>query len=109
MVEIDPKHGASDGPSDDAVNTANYKYDLELNAQGRIIGGEWFTGKCHPDFLWTPPPNARAISLAEPQATGTWEPGQALPASWRSAGVSAASDGMPLAKIVEALIRLAGG
>ncbi|HEX7841428.1 MAG TPA: hypothetical protein VF469_28340 [Kofleriaceae bacterium] len=109
MVETDPKHRTSDGPSDDAVNTAIYKYDLELNAQGRIIGGEWFTGKCHPDFLWTPPPNARAISLAEPEATGTWEAGQALPQSWRSAGVSAASDGMPLAKIVEALVRLANG
>lgn len=107
MVETDPAQRDSDGPSADAVNTAIYKYDLELNNEGRIIGGEWFTGKCHPDFLWTPPPNARAISPAEPMATGTWDAGQALPQSWRSAGVSAASGGMPLAKIVEALIRLA--
>lgn len=109
MVETDPTQRYSDGPSEDAVNTVIYKYDLELNTDDRIIGGEWFTGKSHPDFLWTPPLNTRAISPAEPMATGTWDAGQALPKSWRSAGVSAASDGMPLAKIVEGLIRFANG
>jgi hypothetical protein len=107
MVEVDPKHRRSDGPSSDEVNTVIYKYDVEIDAAGRIIGGEWFTGKDHPDFLWTPPPGARAISPAEAMATGTWEPGQALPDSWRRAGTSAAGRGMPLAKIVEALIGLA--
>jgi hypothetical protein len=107
MVETTPAQHSSDGPSLDAVNTAIYKYDLELNAAGRIIGGEWFTGKCHPDFLWTPPRGARAISPAEPMASGAWEPGQALPESWSHAGMAAAARGMPLAKIVEALIRLA--
>jgi transglutaminase elicitor len=109
MVETEPVHRDRDVPSDDAVNTVIYKYDLELNPANRIIGGEWFTGKSHPDFLWTPPPSARAISPAEQMATGTWDADQALPRSWRSAGVSAARDGMPLAKIVEALIRLANG
>lgn len=109
MVETDPEQRDSDAPANDAVNTAIYKYDLELDGEGRILGGEWFTGKCHPDFLWTPPADARAISPAEPHATGTWEAGQALPQSWRKAGVSAASRGMPLAKIVEALIRLSNG
>jgi hypothetical protein len=107
MVETDPEHRKSDEPSLDAVNTAMYKYDLELDAADKIIGGEWFTGKAHPDFLWTPPPGARAISPAEAMATGTWEPGKALPDSWRRAGMSAAGRGMPLAKIVEALIRFA--
>ena len=107
MVEIDPKHRRSDRPSSDDVNTAIYKYDVELDAAGKIIGGEWFTGKGHPDFLWTPPPGARAISPAEAMATGTWEPGQALPDSWGRAGRSAAARGMPLAKIVEALIGFA--
>lgn len=109
IVENQPEQRASDGPSDDAANTAIYKYDLELNGDGRIIGGEWFTGKCHPDFLWTPPPDARAISPVEPMATGAWEAGQALPQSWRRAGIAAARRGMPLAKIVEALVRLSSG
>lgn len=107
MVETAPEQRDSDGPNYDAVNTVIYKYDLELNADGRIIGGEWFTGKCHPDFLWTPPQNARATSPADQQATGSWEANQVLPQSWRRAGISAASRGMPLAKVVETLIRLA--
>jgi hypothetical protein len=107
MVEVDPKHRRNDRPSSDEVNTTIYKYDVELDATGRIIGGEWFTGKTHPDFLWTPAPGARAVSPAEAMATGTWEPGQALPDSWRRAGMSAAAGGMPLAKIVEALIGFA--
>jgi hypothetical protein len=107
MVETQPDQSDRDRPSDDLANRVVYKYDLELNAEHHIIGGEWFTGKSHPDFLWTPPPGARAISPAEPMATGSWDPARALPASWRHAGVTAANRGMPLAKIVEALIRLA--
>jgi hypothetical protein len=107
MVETEPKHHSSDGPSKDDVNTVTYKYDLELDTADRIIGGEWFTGKAHPDFLWTPPPGARAVSPAESMATGDWKAGQPLPDSWRRAGMSAAGGGMPLAKIVEELVRLA--
>ncbi|MFO0653976.1 MAG: hypothetical protein U0787_02750 [Polyangia bacterium] len=98
---------STDGPGDDAVRTVVYKYDLELDASGRIIGGEWYTGKCHPDFLWTPPGTARAIGPAEQFATGGWTPGQPLPESWRKAAVRSAESGIPLAKIIESLISFA--
>jgi hypothetical protein len=107
MIETDPMHWSSDGPSFDNANTVTYKYDIELDAADRIIGGEWFTGKTHPDFLWTPPPKARAISPAESMATGAWHARKPLPDSWRRAGMTAAGQGMPLAKIVEALIQFA--
>jgi hypothetical protein len=34
----------------------NYQYILELDADGKIIGGEWLgaSKKDHPDFLWLP-------------------------------------------------------
>ncbi len=98
---------STDGPSEDAVRTVTYKYDLELDSSGVIIGGEWYTGKCHPDFLWTPPPAARAIGPAEQFATGVWTPGQPLPESWRRAAVRSAESGIPLAKIIESLISFA--
>jgi hypothetical protein len=107
MVETEPKHRSSDGPSSDDANTVTYQYDLELDAADKIIGGEWFTGKAHPDFLWTPPPGARAISPDEAMATGAWDAGQPLPDSWSRAGMSAAGGGMPLARIVDALIQFA--
>jgi hypothetical protein len=31
--------------------SAYYKYDLELDGQGKIIGGEWYSYS-HPDFIW---------------------------------------------------------
>src|SRR5262249_5201331 len=42
MAEVDPTHHRNDRLSSDDVTTTIYKYDLELDATGRIIGGEWF-------------------------------------------------------------------
>ncbi len=35
----------------DAVSFAHYRYALELDASGRIVGGAW-QGPARPDFLW---------------------------------------------------------
>ena len=102
-----PEQTDGDGPENDVINTVVYKYDLELDASGRILGGEWYTGKSHPDFLWTPAPGTRAFSAADQYATGSWDSKHALPQSWRTAAISAASRGMPLGKLVEALLALA--
>ena len=39
---------------DDYTNTDVYEYIVELDAEGKIIGGEWIKGsrQNHPDFLW---------------------------------------------------------
>ena len=105
VAEHDPTTRATDSAANDNINTVLYKYDLELDASGRIIGGEWYTGKSHPDFLWTPPPGTRAISEAEQFATGDWTADRALPDAWQRAARRAAGSNLPLAKIVEALIR----
>ncbi len=43
-----------------------YEYVLELDAEGRIIGGEWVgsTKKAHPDYLFLPGPRTQDV-LAE--------------------------------------------
>ena len=107
IVETPAASCTTDGPADDAVRVVTYKYDLELDSSGRIIGGEWYTGKCHPDFLWTAPVSARAIGPAEQFASGQWTPEQPLPESWRKAAIRSAESGIPLAKIIESLIRFA--
>jgi hypothetical protein len=33
-------------------SSEEYRYDLELDQNGNIVGGEWYTE--HPDFLWVP-------------------------------------------------------
>lgn len=41
---------------DDYTGTDRYAYVLELDGEGRIIGGEWVgdSKRNHPDFLWRP-------------------------------------------------------
>jgi hypothetical protein len=96
----------TDAPDKDSVIDVDYYYDLELDSSGKIIGGEWYTNS-HPDFLWTPPKGARAVSRYENLATGAWQAGQAVPASWRAAAVKASADLTPLAVIVEQMIKFA--
>ncbi len=40
----------------DFTNSDTYEYILEVDAAGKIIGGEWIGGSktSHPDFLWLP-------------------------------------------------------
>ena len=84
-------------------------YDLELDAKGNIVGGEWYTN-AHPDFLWVPDQKERAVSPADRFLRGEWNAGkEALPASWTSAAVRASQGQQPLAKVVEALIEASSG
>ncbi|WP_437653430.1 hypothetical protein [Sorangium sp. So ce1182] len=106
VVETSPTHASTDDPSQDQIHSTDYRYDLELDADGNVIGGEWYQST-HPDFLWVPPPRARAVTVAEHLATASWTAPEHLPASWRRAAASAAASGLPLARIVEQLIDLA--
>jgi hypothetical protein len=39
------------------LSSVEYEYDLELDSQNKIIGGEWYSEN-HPDFLWVADKNA---------------------------------------------------
>jgi hypothetical protein len=79
---------------DNYTRTDRYEYILELDEDGKIIGGEWLglSKKSHPDFLWLPtgrynsPIAGGAISFNDvkalldesmnpPQPEGTTDPG----------------------------------
>jgi hypothetical protein len=105
VAENMPDDDASDKPQNDNLTKVKYTYDLELDADGKILGGEWYKN-AHPDFLWTPPPVAPAKSTADGSASGDWSSG-VLPDSWCRAAIAAARNGQPLGKIVSALFQLA--
>lgn len=115
VVETDPVQLASDSAEQDKYETVQYLYDLELDTEGRIIGGEWYSNE-HPDFLFTSPEGARALSVGDPALTGldanssgSWAQTQPVPAAWKQAAVRASTGGQPLARIVESLIGFASG
>lgn len=103
-----PSHEGSDSASQDSLRTVRYFYDLELDARGNVIGGEWYAN-LHPDFLWVPKPGTHARSTAENQASGSWSGAGIVPNSWRKAALSAENQGQPLGKLVETLLNLASG
>jgi len=106
VVETTPSHRETDIEPGYALRKVDYFYDLESAQDGTLTGGEWYQN-AHPDFLWTPPPGARALTPADSYATGNWTPHTPLPQSWRRAAWQVSPYQMPLAVIVEALIRLA--
>ncbi|PRQ02192.1 hypothetical protein ENSA5_25270 [Enhygromyxa salina] len=109
VTETPPSQRRVDSEDHDRRHTVQYMYDLELDAQTNILGGEWYQNK-HPDFLWTPLPGVRARASADAFAMGTWAaPGEILPEWWRLAA-RYASRGLrpaPLSKVVEQLIAFA--
>lgn len=107
VVETSPSHATTDSPSRDAITAVDYLYDLELNADGTIVGGEWYQN-AHPDFLWTAPRGARIRTPGDTAATGSWSAPAPMPAAWRRAAQRMSASRLPLARIVETLIRLAG-
>jgi len=60
LVETRPKHNK---PAPDEFATAYYVYDLELDADGNMVGGEWYMNQ-HPDFMWAVDP-ARTVAQSE--------------------------------------------
>lgn len=105
VVETQPTHQQRDSETNDATSRVRYLYDLELDSEFRIVGGEWYGNK-HPDFLWTPAPDARALSVADHYLAGDWDGTEPLPSAWSQAAARASRKGQPLARVVETLIRL---
>ncbi len=77
--ETSPDHKRTDGPSDDKIESYTMRYDLELDAQNNIVGGEWrefddTSSKTlwdqvayqHPDMVWMPSKKLKAFSKADP-------------------------------------------
>ncbi|RDH42434.1 hypothetical protein [Zooshikella ganghwensis] len=106
MVETSATHRATDAARYDGKTQVRYTYDLELDAQGNIVGGEWYNNR-HPDFLWTPGPDGRAMSMYNPG--GTWQKGQPIPNEWKAYANYVSRYDQPLTSIVEQLFNWSAG
>lgn len=110
IVEVNPTQREEDQAAYDSIQQVAYEYDLELDANDVIIGGEWYRNE-HPDFLWTPAKGTPAQTRYENSASGNWDDiRRAMPVSWRTSAIQAAlNDRAPLAKVVERLIAFSNG
>ena len=107
VVETEPDQSVTDSSAYDASNSAVYMYDLELDSDGVILGGEWYQN-AHPDFLWTPEVGGTAKTYVERfLRSSSWEGNGPLPNNWKRAAKSASRSKTPLGVIVESLIQRA--
>jgi hypothetical protein len=91
-----------------AQKNVSYTYDVELDAQGNIIGGEWYS-KEHPDFTWAIQPNSRAMSVGDAQLGGQRWNGGPIPQEYTNAAMVSSTRGQPLAAVVETLVQMSAG
>lgn len=84
----------------DKIMTKSYDYDLELDYNLNIVGGE-SVSKDLPDFIWAP--NDQVYPLAEVEATGMPRNAYELAAKAKEAS----KDGQPLSIIVRKLFEAA--
>ena len=99
-----------DDPSRDFHRRATYVYDLELDAHGKIVGGEWHNS-VHPDFLWATASGKTARSQGDLYLDGAgdrsrWDGMSTLPAAWRQVAPATSKLGQPLERVVSALVML---
>jgi hypothetical protein len=94
----------TDAPENDVLKTHEFVYDLEIDARGNIIGGEYHSYE-RPDFAWFPKENSSALANGESKNL-KWD-GSKVDNKIASLAGKAAKDSQPLAVIVNKLFELA--
>lgn len=104
VVETEANEMETDSPQDDAIRWVKYDYDLELDSNGQIIGGEWYMDT-HPDFIWNPKKDARPLSSQDQNLSPASWVGPSLPEDWVKAAQKGSSYGEIINTITEALLK----
>lgn len=110
VTESYPSTALEDSPENDVRDTVTYRYDLELDENDTIVGGEWHSFR-HPDFLWVPVKDAVAIADGDRALdwrgdTNVWTGRESLPAIWKEAAAYSSRNKQPLARIVNRLMQM---
>ncbi len=110
LAETTPSTATADSSDLDAHYIQNYVYDLELDRNDNIVGGEWHTS-VHPDFLWLPVKDSRASSVGDSWLEGRldnakWNGREPVPASWQAAAKLSSVREQPLARVVSRLFEM---
>lgn len=101
VVEVEPsRQNVSKNPT----KTIRLIYDLELDKEYNVIGGEWYSN-AHPDFLWTHDANAQATTREDSQLSAeTWSNDSPVPTGWTMHASKASARGQPLFTFVKKVI-----
>lgn len=85
-----------------------YTYDLELAANGEIIGGEWNPSSERPDFLWAIKNGEHPTTAQDVMVRGSMN-ADSVPSTWQNAAQAAAQNMQILSPILNYLVALSAG
>lgn len=102
VVEEDANHLDSIGNPMDRLVEVTYYYDLELDKDLNIIGGEWYQ-LGHPDLLWKPERGAVAEVIGEDKFQ-PWDGLLPVPKDLFELGLRGSVQKSPLSKILDKLV-----
>ncbi len=102
--------------TDDETNSAEQDvysklslwYDLELDEEGKILGGEWHDS-VHPDFLWVVAPNIKPFSIQDYtlyESVIDFNPGLPLPPRVQQLAIKSSQNKQILYWIIEKILYL---
>lgn len=105
VSETSANNSTVDVEENDSIVWVEYSYDLELDNNYQILGGEWRT-EGHPDFVWVPK-KGTSPQTAYDYAVGIsqWSAQEnKLPQAWAVVARTASSQGKVLHSIIEEII-----
>jgi len=105
IVEENPYHSSSSSSSLNRLVTVVYYYDLELDEDYNIIGGEWYQ-KAHPDMIWKPSRGAKPQVRGEDKVSD-WAGVFPMPRDLSQFATKLSAYKTPLSKILDELIERA--
>jgi hypothetical protein len=96
----------TDSSLDDRIREVDYEYELELDASGKVVGGEWLS-RDQPDFIWMADRNAvpyseQSVYALPRKGNGdwAWDGREAIPDDWLRAAREDASWSPPVVGIL---------
>ena len=106
-VAMDAFHPALVSPrvetsAGNVLQSKSFIYDLELDENFAIIGGEWFS-KERPDFLWSFPKDSQATTREDSLIEGAWDVNTQLPSDFAAKAQTASARAKVLSKIANVL------
>jgi hypothetical protein len=90
------------GTQSNSFQTHTFIYDLELDENYDVIGGEWYS-EDQPDFIWTFPEGSKAQAREDLQPLPAWDGISPVPAEIAQSARSASLRGKVMATIVDKL------
>ena len=104
VAETAPDHTPTDDPGNDRLVAVQYYYDLELDAEGNIVGGEWYQN-AHPDFAWVPEEDESSSSVGDSGVNLNGPLTAKLSANLTPYAVYGSQNGQPLTAVIQSLFQ----